>query len=172
MLKKLIDVADNYKTVYGMGMPGMPITDATIKEKVKQSSWWKPVREIEIRKLIGKGYFGFDCICLAKAILWGWSGDFSKRLGGAKYVSNGVPDWGADYTNRMGLERSTDFSKIELGSYVMDDGHRLLHRGFMEPCNSKHRQMEWSTKNRRTWNIGNQATTVRKWTSCRQGCLG
>lgn len=120
---KLIDIEKNYKTVYGMGMPGMPITDATIKEKVKQSSWWKPVREIEIRKLIGKGYFGFDCICLAKAILWGWSGDFSKRMGGAKYLSNNVPDWGADYTNRMGIERSTDFSKIELGHYVWMTGH-------------------------------------------------
>lgn len=120
---KLIDIEKNYKTVYGMGMPGMPITDATIKEKVKQSSWWKPVREIEIRKLIGKGYFGFDCICLAKAILWGWKGDFSKRLGGAKYLSNNVPDLGADYTNRMGVERSTDFSKIELGHYVWMTGH-------------------------------------------------
>ena len=120
---KLIDIEKNYKTVYGMGMVGMPITESSIKEKVAQSSWWNIIRQTKIRNLIGKGYFGFDCICLAKAILWGWSGDFSKRLGGAKYLSNNVPDWGADYTNRNGIERSTDFSKIELGHYVWMTGH-------------------------------------------------
>lgn len=129
-VNKLKDVEKNYKTIYGMGMPGMPITDANIREKVNQDKlkpakdrWWTPAREARIREYIGKGYFGFDCICLAKAIGWGWKGDFSKRLGGAKYLSNGVPDWGANHTNKMGIDRSTDFSKIEVGHYVWMDGH-------------------------------------------------
>ena len=126
---KLIDIEKNYKTVYGMGMPGMPITDANIREKVNQDKpkpvnkrWWTPKNETRVRSYIGKGYFGFDCICLAKAIGWGWSGT-NARLGGAKYLSNDVPDWGANYTNDMGVDRPTDFSKIELGHYVWMDGH-------------------------------------------------
>lgn len=127
---KAIYIMNNYKTVYGMGMPGMPITNPNITEKVNQDKlkaakdrWWTPAREARIRELVGKGYFGFDCVCFEKAILWGWSGDFSKRLGGAKYLSNGVPDWGANHTNKMGIGRSTNFSKIELGHYVWLDGH-------------------------------------------------
>ena len=128
-VNKLKDIEKNYKTVYGMGMPGMPITDANIREKVNQDKtkaaskrWWTPKNETRVRGYIGKGYFGFDCICLAKAIGWGWSGT-NARLGGAKYLSNNVPDWGADYTNRMGIGRSTDFSKIEVGHYVWMNGH-------------------------------------------------
>ena len=34
LVNKLIDIERNFKTIYGMGMPGMPITDANIREKV------------------------------------------------------------------------------------------------------------------------------------------
>ena len=130
LVNKLIDIERNFKTIYGMGMPGMPITDANIREKVNQDKlkpankrWWTPAREARVREYIGKGYWGHDCICLAKTVGWGWHGDYSKRLGGAKYLSNNVPDWGANHTNKMGIDRSTDFSKIEIGHYDWMDGH-------------------------------------------------
>lgn len=127
---KLIDVADSYKTVYGMGMPGMPITNQNINTKVNQDKlkpsdkrWWTKAREDRIRRLVGKHYFGFDCVCLEKAILWGWSGDFSRSLGGAKYLSNGVPDWGANYTIEVCKDVSTNFSNIEIGEAVWMKNH-------------------------------------------------
>lgn len=37
--------------------------------------------------------FGFDCVCLIKGCLWGFSAAPAKAYGGAKYESNKVPDF-------------------------------------------------------------------------------
>lgn len=96
-VEKAIDIAKNYKTVYMWGVFGSPVTESVISSKVKQyPSWYTAARQMAFRALIGKGYFGFDCVCLIKAILWGWSGNSAKTYGGATYTSNGVPDVSAD----------------------------------------------------------------------------
>ena len=51
------------------------------------------------------------------------SGDFSRSLGGAKYLSNGVPDWGANYTIEVCSDVSTNFSNIEPGEAVWMKNH-------------------------------------------------
>ena len=35
--------------------------------------------------------YGFDCVCLIKGVLWGWSGNAAKPYGGAAYASNAFP---------------------------------------------------------------------------------
>lgn len=73
--------------------------------------------------------FGFDCVCLIKGLLWGWSGDGSKTYGGAKYAVNGVPDIGADTMITKCSGVSTDFSKVEVGEAVWCKGHIGIYIG-------------------------------------------
>lgn len=97
LVEKAVDIAKNYNTVYMWGVFGAPVTESVIAGKAKQyPSWYTSAKQAAFGKLIGKGYFGFDCVCLIKGILWGWSGNQSKTYGGASYASNGVPDIGAD----------------------------------------------------------------------------
>lgn len=97
LVKKHIDIANNYRTVYMWGCFGMPVTENIIREKAAQyPGWYTAAKQAELRKLIGKGYFGFDCVNLTKGILWGWNGSQNAIYGGAKYAVNGVPDVSAD----------------------------------------------------------------------------
>ena len=73
--------------------------------------------------------FGFDCVCLIKGVLWGWSGDTSKTYGGATYNSNGVPDTSADGMIRFCQNVSTDFSNIVPGEAVWLSGHIGIYIG-------------------------------------------
>ena len=92
-----MNVAKNYKTVYMKGVFGAPVTESLISEKARQyPQWYTAARKAKFRSLIGKGYFGFDCVCLLKSLLWGWVGDPKKSYGGATYNSNGVPDIGTE----------------------------------------------------------------------------
>lgn len=74
--------------------------------------------------------WGFDCVCLVKAILWGWCADTSKpRGGGAVYGSNGVPDIGDNTMYNICLKKSSDFSKISKGELVWMNGHVGIYVG-------------------------------------------
>ena len=73
--------------------------------------------------------FGFDCVCLIKGILWGWTGDKSKPYGGAKYASNGVPDINANTMITKCKDVTTDFSNIEVGEAVWCEGHIGIYIG-------------------------------------------
>jgi hypothetical protein len=73
--------------------------------------------------------FGFDCVCLIKGLLWGWSGDAGHTYGGAKYASNGVPDLGADQMFSQCRNASTDFSTIQVGEAVWMSGHIGIYIG-------------------------------------------
>lgn len=75
--------------------------------------------------------WAFDCICLVKSILWGWTGDPKLPLGGAEYSSNGVPD--ADINTilvRCG-GGSEDFSTIMPGELLTcgDGEHAGIYIG-------------------------------------------
>lgn len=118
------------KTVYALGMFGMPITSSSIDSKTKQlTGWYTEKKKAELKRLIGKGYFGFDCVCLIKAVLWGWNGNLNDTYGGAKYNSNGVPDCGSENILNYCSNVSTDFSKIEAGEVVWMPGHVGVYIG-------------------------------------------
>ena len=128
--KKIRDIATNYKTVYANGMFGQPITESIISQKTRQlPNWYTAERQKNLRALIGKGYFGFDCCGLLKGGLWGWNGNLNSTNGGATYQSNGVPDIDTEGLLSACKEVSTDFSNIEVGEYLWLKGHCGIYIG-------------------------------------------
>lgn len=130
LVEKAINAAKNYKTVYANGMFGSPLSEEIIAQKTRQlPNWYTSNRQASLRSLIGEGYFGFDCICFIKALLWGWNGDTSKTYGGAAYQSNGVPDIDeATMLNKCSSVR-TDFGGIMPGEYLWTQGHCGIYVG-------------------------------------------
>ena len=126
--EKVVDIAKNYKTIYGMGTWGWIVTKSAIERKKKESSWWTTSRINTISKVIGKNYFMFDCIGLIKGILWGWKGS-NAIYGGAGYAVNGVPDVNTEGMLSKCKSVSTDFSKIEVGEYLWMNGHCGVYIG-------------------------------------------
>ena len=117
---KLLDIVNNYNTIYGMGTWG--------DRKKKESSWWTSSRVKTISKVINKGYFMFDCVGLIKGILWGWNGS-NKIYGGAGYACNGVPDVNTEGMLAKCKNVSTNFSNVEVGEYLWMSGHCAIYIG-------------------------------------------
>ena len=92
-IAKLKAAATQYNTLYVMGCFGAPLMGDNVTRYTRNHSYnERPERTAMIRSAAEKGYFGFDCICLIKGILWGWHGAVDNEYGGAVYASNGVPD--------------------------------------------------------------------------------
>ena len=126
---KLKDIATNYKTLYVMGCFGAPMTAANKKRYIDHHPYNKQPARVKLINAASADTFGFDCVCLIKGVLWGWSGDKSKIYGGAKYAINGVPDVDANTMINLCSEVSTDFSKIEVGEAVWTNGHIGVYIG-------------------------------------------
>lgn len=125
-----LNSALNSNTIYCTGMFGQPITNSAIEAKAKQyPSNYSASKVAQLKALIGKNYFGFDCICLIKGILWGWNGDSTKAYGGAIYASNGVPDIGTESAISYCTNVSTDFTRIVPGALVWMKGHVGVYIG-------------------------------------------
>lgn len=131
LVRKVTDIAKNYKTVYMWGVFGAPVTESVIAGKTRQyPDWYTSAKQALFRGLIGKGYFGFDCVNLIKGVLWGWSGDSAKAYGGAKYASNGVPDIGADtMIGKCRDASASGWDKLDPGEVVWTTGHIGVYIG-------------------------------------------
>lgn len=129
LVAKLLDIANNYKTLYVMGCFGAPMTTANKKYYCNNHEYNKKASRTNMIMSADKDTFGFDCNNLIKAILWGWNGDESKSRGGAKYKSNGVPDINADSMIKVCGDVSTDFSTIRVGEAVWCKGHIGVYIG-------------------------------------------
>lgn len=76
------------------------------------------------------GKWCFDCICLIKAVLWGFNFNKNKpRGGGAVYTSNGVPDIGENSMINQCKNVSSDFTNIKKGEMLWMDGHAGVYVG-------------------------------------------
>lgn len=128
--EKCLDLAKNHKTVYALGMWGWQLTREAINTKARQlPSFYNAAKKASLYKLADEGgYWGFDCVCMIKAFLWGWDGSDSPR-GGAKYASNGVPDFGADSIGRYCNNYTTDFSRVKVGEALHMSGHVGVYIG-------------------------------------------
>ena len=126
ILKK---IAADYKTLYVMGCFGAPMNDTNKKRYCNNHEYNRKAERQAMIKAASADTFGFDCVCLIKGVLWGWSGDTSKTYGGATYNSNGVPDIGADGMIRFCQNVSTDFSNIVPGEAVWLSGHIGIYIG-------------------------------------------
>lgn len=142
LASKALNLAKNYKTVYANGFIGAIITEDGINAKAKQlPNWYTADRKAHLRTLIGKGYFGFDCVCMIKSLLWGWNGDASKTYGGAVYASNGMPDATVEQVLEVCNGVSTDFSNVQEGEFLWLPGHCGLYvgNGLSVECTGKWR---------------------------------
>ena len=126
---KLKDIATNYKTLYVMGCFGAPMTAANKKRYIDHHPYNKQPARVKLINAASADTFGFDCVCLIKGVLWGWTGDKSKIYGGAKYATKGVSDVDANTMINLCSEVSTDFSKIEIGEAVWTNGHIGVYIG-------------------------------------------
>lgn len=128
-VRRLKDVATNYKTLYVMGCFGAPLTAANKERYCNNHDYNKQASRTKMIQAASEDTFGFDCVCLIKGILWGWTGDKSKSYGGAQYKANGVPDIGADSMIKVCSDVTTDFSSIEVGEAVWCSGHIGIYVG-------------------------------------------
>lgn len=122
-------LATQHKTLYVLGCFGAPLNAKNRKRYSQNYSYnAQPERTAKITAA-DEDTFGFDCVCMIKGILWGWSGDKSKTYGGAKYQANGVPDAGADAMFRKCREQSKDFRCMEVGEALWRSGHIGIYIG-------------------------------------------
>lgn len=124
-----VDVATNYKTLYVMGCFGAPMTDYG-KDRYTENHEYnrRPARTAMIRAATADT-FGFDCVNLMKALLWGWNGDTGDKYGGAEYKSGGVPDISADQLITLCRDVSTDFGNMQIGEALWLKGHVGIYIG-------------------------------------------
>ena len=126
---KLKAVATDYKSLYVTGCFGAPLNDYNKKRWMNEyAANAKEPRKSNILNAT-PDTFGFDCVNLIKAILWGWCGDVNAEYGGVTYQSNGVPDIDEGAMFRLCTEQSCDFTQIEVGEAVWMQGHIGVYIG-------------------------------------------
>ena len=123
------EVALYYKTLYVKGCFGSPMTSENKDRYTRNHEYNMQTVRTAMIKDASSNTFGFDCVCLIKALLWGWIGDKSARYGGATYKSNGVPDINADAMIKVCKDISIDFSSIEVGEALWKPGHIGIYIG-------------------------------------------
>lgn len=128
-VKKLEDVAKNYKTLYVLGCFGAPMNSKNKTRYCNNNSYNKQAARTKYIQAATADTFGFDCSGLLKGILWGWCGNKSKTYGGAVYEANGVSDTNANGIIKLCSDISTDFSSIEVGEAVWIRGHIGVYIG-------------------------------------------
>ncbi|GHV19037.1 hypothetical protein FACS18949_12280 [Clostridia bacterium] len=118
-------------TYYVQGCFGVPMTPIAPNEaKLNQTEYNKKHRADIVAAMAQSKYFGFDCVCFIKAILWGFSGDRSKTYGGTAYGSNGVPDINADAMAKVTEQSKVwDITKIDAGETLHMAGHIGIYIG-------------------------------------------
>lgn len=126
---KVKDIALHYKTLYVNGCFGAPLTASNKQRYCNNNDYNRDPSRQKMIKTASADTFGFDCVCLIKGVLWGWTGDKSKPYGGAKYASNSVPDINADTMIQKCTGISTNFSKIEIGEALWSPGHIGVYIG-------------------------------------------
>ena len=158
-VRRHLDAAENFKTIYMYAAYGFQVTDATISAKARQNlnNWYTPTNISKLRAVANETppTWGFDCVNTTKGILWGWTGDAAKTYGGAVYGSNGVPDTNANGMIGRCREISTDFSTIEPGEGLWLDGHWGVYvgDGLAVEC-TNHSGWKSGVQVTAVWNIG------------------
>lgn len=126
----LVNIAKNFKTLYVMGAFGAPLNSGNKTRYCNNHQYNRAPARTAMIKAATSDTFGFDCVCLIKGVLWGWTGDPSKVYGGAAYASNGVPDIGAnEMIRRCPGATSAGWSDMVPGEAVWMDGHIGVYIG-------------------------------------------
>lgn len=136
---KQANLALNSHTVYGSGAFGAPISDYPSQLSRYYDNTKARCGQAYADKLKAEAAkapcWAFDCCGLIKAIIWGWDAKRAPNnvYGGAKYESNGLPDYGANDGKGNLIyyctDVSSDFSKIVPGEMLWLDGHVGIYVG-------------------------------------------
>lgn len=129
LAQKAALIASGYKTRYVHGCFGWPLNQKNKQRAIKNSTFNASPERSELISSATADTFGFDCVCLVKALLWGWCGDASKNYGGAAYCSGGVKDLNDAQMLAICKDVSTDFSNVQPGEYLWTDGHCGIYAG-------------------------------------------
>ena len=149
LAEKCVRVAREFRTLYVLGCIGAPLTEANKPRYYSNLAFNRKADRKRKIEAASEDTFGFDCVCLIKALLWGWNGDLRAVYGGAVYASGGVPDIGADAMFARCSGVSGDFSSIEVGEAVWFSGHIGVYVGD-----------GWAVECTHRWNDGVQLTAV------------
>ena len=126
---KLKKIATEYKTLYVMGCFGAPLNTSNKTRYINHHTYNQSVARKKFINAATDDTFGFDCVNLIKGVLWGWDGSINKTYGGAKYISNGVPDVSANGMINLCKNVSTNFSNLEIGEALWVPGHIGIYIG-------------------------------------------
>lgn len=119
------------KTLYVNGAFGAPACYGSNKDKyISNYSFNRTSDRAKLIRAASADTFFFDCICLGKSVLWGFSGDVNRIYGGAAYCSNGVPDFGTESAMGLCEAVSADFTKdLVIGEWLWKSGHVGYYAG-------------------------------------------
>lgn len=109
-------------TVYATGMFGQKIDNSIIVSKTAQyPRQYSDEKVKKLRGLIDKNYYGFDCVGLVKAVLWGFPN--------TKYLSNDVSDFSDAGVMTLCTPTSYNMQNIEVGEILWMQGHIGVYIG-------------------------------------------
>ena len=132
-IRRVKDIEKNYATLYVMGCFGAPLTGGNVARYCNNHSYNRKSQRTRMIKAAADKtppVFGFDCVNLIKAVLWGWTGDPKKTYGGAIYKANGVPDIGADQMIATCKDAtSSSWGAMVPGEVVWTSGHIGVYIG-------------------------------------------
>ena len=161
LAEKCAQVAREYKTLYVLGCIGAPLHAANKQRYTNNLAFNRNSARAEKINAATADTFGFDCVCLIKSLLWGWSGDTGAIYGGAKYASAGVPDIGANAMIEVCGEISEAFSEVEQGEALWFPGHIGIYIGD-----------GWAVECTHRWADGVQVTAVHNLRPAEDGVPG
>lgn len=107
------------KTKYMWGGIYRPITENYIQQlyKIYGKAQYPDSRIAELRKYIGKGYYGIDCVGLVKSYYW--SGNADGGSGSKNYGKAGFPDVNATAMFNAAKEKGTIDKLPEIPGLVL-----------------------------------------------------
>lgn len=118
----LLHIANDLKTLYVMGGIGYRL-DSRGKARSQALEFNQRITRRNMIYAASSDTFAFDCVCLVKSVLWGFTGDMNGTYGGAKYASNGIPDCNIDTLYNMCTKKSTDMKDIADGEFLVLHSH-------------------------------------------------
>ena len=142
-VKKLIDTANNLKTLYVMGGFGAPMNKTNKERYINEYAYNQKADRKKMIEAASADTFAFDCVGLVKGELWGFSGNKNAVYGGAKYCSNGVPDISTEEMIAVCSGVTENFNSIEVGELLWMTGHVGVYigNGLAVECSPK-----WANK--------------------------
>ena len=125
LASKCLDIISKYRTKYAKGTFGQCATPAFLSSKAKQYPEWYTPKDAPSKMPmlldLPDDTRLFDCVGLIKGVIWGFPN--------VVYTSNGLRDMTDQTMWDKSLDKSTDFSNIQVGELLWMKGHVGVYIG-------------------------------------------